>query len=544
MPPRKRRRDVEEPAEGASPLPDDEARDAANTDRSPPPALDARAAAAAAVLAEELAEEDGNGEDAAEAGRAAERRERAGRASRDCPYLDTVSRSLLDFDFEKCCSVTLSPNNVYACLSCGKYFQGRGPNTQAYTHSLEATHHVFMNLESAKVYCLPEGYEVVDRSLDDIRYVLNPSFTPQQVGELDAKRHWSRGLDGTDYLTGAVGLNNLKATDYVNVVLQALMRVSPVRNFFLAQKAAHAGNQSLMVQRFGELTRKVWNSRNFKGQVSPHEFMQAVLAASKRRFLVDAQGDPMEFLMWLLHTLHHDLSGKKKGGKSVINRCFQGELEVTTVGGDAAVAPEKMPFYMLALDLPQAPLFQDVMEKNTIPQVPLYQILQKFDGETEYEVLRGGRKKFKVSRLPRYLIVHHKRFTRNNFFVEKNPTIVTFPVKNLQLSDHIPVPNGPDGKPAPSKYNLVANICHDGKPEVGSYRAMVYHRADGNWYETQDLTVTEVLPQQVVLTECYLQIYELQPEVGSAGAAAGAALKAWVGILSGEALRAAPSRMD
>ena len=52
----------------------------------------------------------------------------------------------------------------------------------------------------------------------------------------------------------------------------------------------------------------------------------------------------------------------------------------------------------------------------------------------------------------------------------------------------------------------------------------VYHRADGNWYETQDLTVNEVLPQQVVLTECYLQIYELQPEtktVGAAGAAVG-----------------------
>ena len=29
----------------------------------------------------------------------------------------------LDFDFEKCCSVTLSKNNVYACLVCGKYFQ-------------------------------------------------------------------------------------------------------------------------------------------------------------------------------------------------------------------------------------------------------------------------------------------------------------------------------------------------------------------------------------------------------------------------------------
>ena len=75
-----------------------------------------------------------------------------------------------------------------------------------------------------------------------------------------------------------------------------------------------------------------------------------------------------------------------------------------------------------------------------------------------------------MSRLPRYLIVHHKRFTKNNFFMEKNPTIVTFPVKNLQLSDHIPVPKGPDGNPVPSKYNLVANICHDGKPDAGSYR--------------------------------------------------------------------------
>jgi U4/U6.U5 tri-snRNP-associated protein 2 len=43
---------------------------------------------------------------------------------RDCPYLDTIDRKLLDFDFEKLCSVTLQNLNVYACLVCGKYFQG------------------------------------------------------------------------------------------------------------------------------------------------------------------------------------------------------------------------------------------------------------------------------------------------------------------------------------------------------------------------------------------------------------------------------------
>jgi hypothetical protein len=35
--------------------------------------------------------------------------------------------------------------------------------------------------------------------------------------------------------------------------------------------------------------------------------------------------------------------------------------------------------------------------------VPLFSVLKKFDGETEYEVLRpAGRKKFKISRLPRW----------------------------------------------------------------------------------------------------------------------------------------------
>ena len=33
----------------------------------------------------------------------------------------------LDFDFEKCCSVSLSGHNVYACLVCGKYFQVQAP---------------------------------------------------------------------------------------------------------------------------------------------------------------------------------------------------------------------------------------------------------------------------------------------------------------------------------------------------------------------------------------------------------------------------------
>ena len=44
------------------------------------------------------------------------------------------------------------------------------------------------------------------------------------------------------------------------------------------------------VQRLGELFRKLWNPRNFKSHVSPHEMLQAVASTSKKRFKITEQG--------------------------------------------------------------------------------------------------------------------------------------------------------------------------------------------------------------------------------------------------------------
>ncbi|KAK9845987.1 hypothetical protein WJX81_007744 [Elliptochloris bilobata] len=441
------------------------------------------------------------------------------RKGSECPYLDTISRQNLDFDFEKCCSVSLSPINVYACLVCGKYFQGRGQHTYAFTHGLETGHHMFMKLVDGRVYCLPEGYEVEDRSLDAIRYVLNPMFTPAQVAELDRDRRWVRALDGTEYMPGLVGLNNMKANDYANVVVQALARVTPLRDFFLLP-ANYAACRSPLVQRFGELLRKAWNTRNFKGQVSPHEFMQAVMAASGKRFVIDQQADPVDFLSWFLNALHADLTGGKRKKPSVISRCFQGELEITTeAGADGQTpVPQRTPFLMLGLDLPPAPLYKDALERNIIPQVPIFELLRKFDGERLLDDIKAGRRRYRLTRLPAFLVVHMKRFTKNNFFLEKNPTIVNFPVRNLELRDIVPVPEG-----AASKYDLVANLVHDGAAGRGVYRAHVQRRSEGAWYEVQDLHVTDILPQMVVLSETYAQIYERQaPGVARTARAAAA----------------------
>jgi U4/U6.U5 tri-snRNP-associated protein 2 len=80
------------------------------------------------------------------------------------------------------------------------------------------------------------------------------------------------------------------------------------------------------------------------------------------------------------------------------------------------------------------------------------------------------------------MVLNIKRFTKNNFFVEKNPTIVNFPVKNLELKDVIPVPKGKNGQEMPSKYNLVANICHEGKHMEGTLKVHVHRKSEDAWY--------------------------------------------------------------
>ncbi len=90
----------------------------------------------------------------------------------------------------------------------------------------------------------------------------------------------------------------------------------------------------------------------------------------------------------------------------------QGMLKVVTLRDSGERVEERTSFFMLGLDLPPPPLFADALEKNIIPQVPLNTILAKFNGRTEHEVLRQGRRTYSIEQLPPFLILHMKRFTK------------------------------------------------------------------------------------------------------------------------------------
>lgn len=200
----------------------------------------------------------------------------------------------------------------------------------------------------------------------------------------------------------------------------------------------------------------------------------------------------------------------------------------------------------------------------------IFELLQKFNGERVTDDVAAGRRRFRVLRLPPYLAMSVRRFTRNRFFVEKNHTIVNFPVKNLDMRCCLPSPtaakadapadgaagdsdadmadagdgagekpagagkNGSEAggaaagaiakkttkkkakgkveKPASTLYNLVASVSHVGSQRpAGVYKAYVHRAAEGAWYEAQDLILKETVPEAVVISEAYLQVYERQP---------------------------------
>ena len=66
--------------------------------------------------------------------------------------------------------------------------------------------------------------------------------------------------------------------------------------------------------------------------------------------------------------------------------------------------------------------------------MPLYSLLKKFDGETPTkEIWENAEKTYRIVKLPRYLIFAIHRFQKNEFFFEKNTSIVQFPVRNMEM---------------------------------------------------------------------------------------------------------------
>jgi U4/U6.U5 tri-snRNP-associated protein 2 len=273
---------------------------------------------------------------------------------------------------------------------------------------------------------------------------------------------------------------------------------------------------SPLLQRVGELLRKMWYPKQFKGQVSPHQFLQTVAKESHKHFSLDKASNPLDFLEWVMLSIHSILTKCSKTRQTVISQTFFGELEIWTQQKKKGYTKleqtttncwgrvDRKLFLYLGLNLPRIPLFKNAFNDVQISQVPLFQLLKKYNGVNSLNSLNTGRRYYRLSYLPGFLIVVIHRFNKNAFFLEKNQTIVNFPERRFPLVNAIPVPDHLTNY----TYNLVASVTHTGNVNSGAYKVYINRAVENQWYEIQDLSVKEVLPQIVTLSEAYLQVFE------------------------------------
>jgi len=124
---------------------------------------------------------------------------------------------------------------------------------------------------------------------------------------------------------------------------------------------------------------------------------------------------------------------------------------------------------------------------------------------------RQATKKFDLWSLPPVLVVHLKRFNyKSKYYREKLETLVSCPVKGLDLSNHL---LGPYEADKPPVYDLYAVSNHYGSMGGGHYTAYALNKFTNKWYKFDDSYVTEIEENQVVTSSAYVLFYRRRDTV-------------------------------
>lgn len=167
-------------------------------------------------------------------------------------------------------------------------------------------------------------------------------------------------------------------------------------------------------------------------------------------------------------------------------------------------------FWDLSLSLPSGggPSDQvslaDLLENFTLEEV------LDFRERPRCSVCKTDRKMYKAysfQKLPRYLVLHLKRFQGTHSY-KKITSLVTFPLTPLEMAPY--VSSSARGiQPHSTKYALYAVSNHSGTPIAGHYTAFCRHPTTGDWNFFNDSSVSRITsPTKLISNEAYILFYE------------------------------------
>eukprot|EP00347_Sterkiella_histriomuscorum_P015390 403357200 len=340
-----------------------------------------------------------------------------------------------------------------------------------------------------------------------------------------------------------LGLKNIGNTCYMNSILQCLFASLPLSDYFLNgvfRKDYENQVRPINIGRdFFYLLNAIQNATQGQGVAVPQDLKLSISKKSSQ-FRSSGQQDAQEFLRCFLDQLNEELNRVtikppykeenfdnlsvqeqsegwwryyKSRESSIIQDIFEGQLHIRTKCQLCGYESHKFDNFMdISVPVPQ------VSDQSSRGQsVQLDQCLQQFIKEEDMEKCGykcnhckkedNFKNQMTISRFPKILVLHLKRFQYNMSWKQKLNTKIDIP-KIIDMSPFAPYSN----EAYSSRKNVysIFGICHHfGSLSSGHYTAEI-KTPNGRWFNCNDSIVEQIATPNFDASEsAYLLFYQL-----------------------------------
>ncbi|CDW89095.1 ubiquitin carboxyl-terminal hydrolase family protein [Stylonychia lemnae] len=313
-----------------------------------------------------------------------------------------------------------------------------------------------------------------------------------------------------------VGLDNPQYFCYMNSVIQVLLSIKDFRYYFFYKEFGQVTYQTHFQKKtychsLAKLFKEMLTLEEEYDHLKPTFFHNLV----ERKFCSSLQHDAHEFLMYLLSQLQDELNpgpscevnrrfsttssqasnywnNYLQAHPSIIDQLFVGQIcQIVQCKQCQNKSPSFIPFMDISL-----PITQNL--KTSLQQ---YLATERIEGTAEemYSCLACQTKtnaniKKKFINLPRYLVLHLRRFEENEqsqFIKNKKP--IDYPLE-MDMDDYCNQAFEKLGK-----FSLIGAVLHKGKTLESGHYNCITKRLDGDWWFCNDSEIQQVQKEEHVL---------------------------------------------
>lgn len=294
---------------------------------------------------------------------------------------------------------------------------------------------------------------------------------------------------------GVGGISNPGCVCYVCSTLQVLFMMPAFRESILDIPQSHflddAGSHEMEAVRQLQLL-YAYLQESVRAAVDPRPFCSSFFDFNSRPIDLMDQQDASEFMFTLLQRIETATMGTKQG--STIQDALNGELSYELCADGGLRSERKEPFQLLAMDVGNAAnlseSFSQYISSETVDYT--WEVPNDLDPLITTKKTLKSSKTARLKKLPRYLLLHLKRFnfdvkTMQHYKVHKRfefPMFIDMYPYTAEAAEE--KKQGSVTSSCTCMYELTGVVIHSGQSTGGHYYAFVREEGTRQWLEIND----------------------------------------------------------